>query len=89
MNPHPPPWGRPSDRDPKEWTPNRITITPDGADVSFASVNAYYTWCDRFAFRVRFKAGAEILTAVAELNVTREEPYREPERASPATAPSP
>lgn len=55
---------------------------PPGAPVSvgvgFTPVGAYYTWCDRFAFRVRFRAGGEVVTATSELNVTREEPYREP-----------
>ena len=48
--------------------------------VGFTPVEAYYSWCDRFAFRVTFIAGAVSLTATAETNVTREEPYA-PERA--------
>lgn len=58
----------------------KITIpagTPTVVGVSFTPVRVYYTWCDRFAFRVGFRAGGEALTAVSELNVTREEPYRE------------
>ncbi len=54
------------------------TPGPAQMTVSFTPVNAYYTWCDRFAFRVRFNAGEERLTVVSELNVMREEPLPEP-----------
>ncbi len=43
--------------------------------VSFASVEAYTTHCDRFAFRVSFDVdGSETLAPVAEVRVEREEP---------------
>ncbi|MCA9568701.1 MAG: hypothetical protein KC656_12705 [Myxococcales bacterium] len=46
-------------------------------EVAFAPVEAYYTYCDRFAFRVAFAAGEHAVTAVAETLVTRIEPLRE------------
>lgn len=45
--------------------------------VQFAPVEAYYTYCSRFAFRVSFGVGTVKATATAETNVSREEPYRE------------
>lgn len=43
--------------------------------VSFESVQAYTTHCDRFAFRVSFDVdGKETVAAVAEIKVEREEP---------------
>ncbi len=45
--------------------------------VGFEAVQAYYTWCDRFVFRVHFDASGEALVASAETNVTRVEPLRE------------
>lgn len=53
-----------------------LTVAPGTVevDVGFESVEAYYTWCDRFAFRVRFDAGGQPLAAVAETVVTRVEP---------------
>lgn len=45
--------------------------------VNFAPVEAYYTWCDRFAIRVRFSVdGKETLAPVAELVVMRVEPVK-------------
>lgn len=59
-----------------------LTVTipagkPTALDVSFPAVDAYYVHCDRFAFRVSFRAGGELLVATAETNVEREEPLRE------------
>lgn len=51
---------------------------PVDVSVSFPAVEAYYVHCDRFAFRVVFVAGGEALVVVAETNVTREEPLRQP-----------
>lgn len=49
-------------------------------DVGFPGVEAYYTYCDRFAFEVTFDVGGEPVTAIAETNVTRIDPIREPPR---------
>jgi hypothetical protein len=59
-----------------------VTVAP-GADVAVSlgfspSVQAYYTFCDRFAFRVRFRVDGDPLVVVAETIVTREEPLRSP-----------
>ena len=40
------------------------------------SVEAYYVYCDRFAFRVRFELDGDTLEVVSETTVTREEPLR-------------
>jgi len=48
-----------------------------GVSVSFRpSVTAYYTFCDRFAFRAQFLADDTSLTVVSETRVTRVEPLR-------------
>lgn len=52
--------------------------TPLVVTVGFSEVDAYYTWCDRFAFRVTFRVGTATLSAIAETNVTREERSPEP-----------
>ncbi len=51
---------------------------PQVVTVGFPAVDAYYTWCDRFAFRVTFRAGEASLSAVAETNVTRESELPKP-----------
>lgn len=50
------------------------------ATVGFAAVPAYYTYCDRFAFRVFFQVGKTKIGVVSEVNVTREEPLHPRER---------
>jgi hypothetical protein len=54
-----------------------LVVRPGTLDVTvgFTAVEAYYSWCDRFAFRVTFDVGGAPLVAVAETNVTRVEPY--------------
>jgi hypothetical protein len=44
--------------------------------VGFTRVEAYYNFCERFAFRLTFDAGGEALVVVAETDVTRVEPRR-------------
>jgi hypothetical protein len=53
-----------------------LGVGPGTVDVmvGFEAVEAYYSWCDRFAFRVTFDADGEPLTVVAETQVTRVEP---------------
>lgn len=48
--------------------------------VGFVAVPAYYTWCDRFAFRVVFQIGKTRIGVVSEVHVTRREPLRPRER---------
>ncbi|MEL6346919.1 MAG: hypothetical protein AAFV53_27650 [Myxococcota bacterium] len=58
-----------------------VTLTPNSDNqltVGFPAVSAYYTHCDRFAFRVTFQADDLALTALAETNVMRVEPYDRP-----------
>lgn len=50
---------------------------PTSLSVSFGPVEAYYSYCDRFAFQVRFRGGAAQGVVTAETQVSREEPYRE------------
>lgn len=42
--------------------------------VHFAHVPAYYTHCDRFAFRVSFESAGETAVVVSETMVGREDP---------------
>lgn len=51
--------------------------------VHFAHVPAYYTHCDRFAFRVRFESAGESVVVVSETSVGREEPWKGDLEASP------
>lgn len=55
-----------------------LTVAPGTVDVivGFERVEAYLSWCDRFAFRVTFSAGGSELVAVAETVVTRVTPLR-------------
>jgi len=46
------------------------------ATVGFASVPAYYVYCDRFAFRVHFQVDGEKIAVIDEINITRMEPLR-------------
>jgi hypothetical protein len=57
-----------------------VTLAPGRTNVTvgFASQDAYYSYCDRFAARVTFTAGAHTLVATAEWEVTRVEPHRAP-----------
>jgi hypothetical protein len=41
--------------------------------VEFSPVEAYYSWCDRFAFEVAFRIGDEQVVVVAETEVQRED----------------
>ena len=50
------------------------------ATVGFAAVPVYYTYYDRFAFRVIFQVGKARIGVVSEVNVTREEPLHPDER---------
>jgi hypothetical protein len=63
----------------KESAPS-ITLAPGAAleiIVGFApAVDAYYVFCDRFAFRVRFGVDGAPLAVVAETHVARVEPPR-------------
>lgn len=45
--------------------------------VQFSPVEAYYTYCNRFAFQATWRAGAAQGVVTAETQVSREEPYRE------------
>ncbi len=59
----------------------QLVVAPSATvvvDVGFSGVEAYYSHCDRFAFEVAFDVGGERLTAIAETNVTRVDPLREP-----------
>jgi hypothetical protein len=51
--------------------PGRATIT-----VGFETQQAYMSHCDRFAARVSFEAGGEVIAPTAEWEVTRVEPLR-------------
>lgn len=68
------------DSDQKESTPQLLIPAGKTATVSvgFASVPAYYVYCDRFAFRVHFKVGKSTIAVVSEVLVTRREPLRHP-----------
>ena len=61
-------------------TESALALTlPSGlteVSVGFAAVEAYYVYCDRFAFRVTFDVDGEELVAVSETLVTRREPLR-------------
>lgn len=57
--------------------------------VGWPAVDACYVYCDRFGFRVTFEmdvAGriVEARTVLAEIQVTRREPLREPEVVTPS-----
>ncbi len=47
-------------------------------EVFFESTEAYYVWCDRFAFRVTFRIDNERVKAVAETVVMRVTPLVHP-----------
>lgn len=68
------------DGDQKESTPQLVIPagTTAAVSVGFASVAAYYVYCDRFAFRVHFKVGKDRIAIVSEVQVTRREPLRHP-----------
>ncbi|MFT5585237.1 MAG: hypothetical protein ACI9VR_002825, partial [Cognaticolwellia sp.] len=58
-------------------SPAKVVQVPKGKHdlkVYFAHVPAYYTHCDRFAFRVSFESGGESVVVVSETHVGREEP---------------
>jgi hypothetical protein len=46
------------------------------AMVGFTSVEAYYVYCDRFAFRVHFRVDGERIAVIDEINVARVSPLR-------------
>lgn len=54
----------------------RVSIPPGAAPlvVRFSPVHAYYTYCNRFAFRVTFDAGGDAITVTAETTVSRIDP---------------
>lgn len=59
----------------------RVAIPPGSSTpvtVEFASVDAYYTYCDRFAFRVTFDVDGARVQSTAETEVSRVEPPRRP-----------
>lgn len=61
----------------------QVDIAPGAtvtATVGFAAVPVYYTYCDRFAFRVFFLVGKARIGVVSEVHVTREEPLHPDER---------
>ena len=57
-----------------EKSSREITLQPKSeqvVSVEFTAVEAYYTHCDRFAFRVSFAVDDEPLVVVAETNISR------------------
>ena len=65
---------------PKPKDARELTLQPKSEQdliVVFTPVEAYYSYCDRFSFRVTFAVNGESLAVVAESTVSREEPYRE------------
>jgi hypothetical protein len=59
---------------------SRVTSLPPGESeliIGFAAQDAYQSWNDLFAARVRLRVGTETLVPQAEFSVSREEPDRE------------
>jgi hypothetical protein len=58
-------------------SPSKLLEVPKGKHdlkVHFAHVPAYYSHCDRFAFRVSFESAGESAVVVSETKVGREDP---------------
>ena len=80
---HPRPGGILLDDGKMKESARQVEIAPGAtvtATVGFAAVPVYYTYCDRFAFRVFFQVGKARIGVVSEVNVTREEPLHPDER---------
>ncbi len=58
----------------------RVTVPPGDTPltVEFAPVDAYYTHCNRFAFRVTFDVDGAQVQSTAETEVSRVDPLRHP-----------
>ena len=59
----------------------RVAIPPESRTpitVEFAPVDAYYTYCDRFAFRVTFDVDGTPVQSTAETEVSRVDPLPPP-----------
>jgi hypothetical protein len=69
----------PDDGSLAESTPSLRVAPGASIDVTIGfqpRVTAYYTFCDRFAFRAELSADGELLTVLSETRVTRVEPLR-------------